>query len=64
MDRRRVCLAVLVVAPWLAIVGAALVAWAAVVSHEPWHLAWGGAGIALAVAGGLVAHRTLERHPG
>src|SRR4051794_13145815 len=62
MERRGVYLAVSVVAPWLAIVGAG--AWAAVVSRELWHLASGGGAIGLAVAGGLVAYGTPGQQPG
>src|SRR3954454_12464645 len=62
MERRGVYLAVSVVAPWAAIVGAG--AWAAVVSRELWHLASGGGAIGLAVACGRVAYGTPGQQPG
>jgi hypothetical protein len=62
MDRRLLYLAALVLAPWLAIVGGAVMAWGALVSREPWHIAAGGTVIGLAVGGGVVAYGTLKRY--
>jgi len=63
MNLRRLCLAALVLAPWLALAGVLVVAHELVTWHRLWWVVAGCAALVAAFEAGTVAYRTLKVRP-
>jgi hypothetical protein len=63
MNLRRACLAVLILAPWLAVAGAGLVAYELLLGHGLLRLVAGCAALAVASELGLATYRYLKTRP-
>jgi hypothetical protein len=63
MNLRRLCLAALVLMPWLALAGVLVVTHELVTWHRPWWVLTGCAALVAAFEAGTVAYRTLKVQP-
>jgi hypothetical protein len=63
MNLRRACLAVLILAPWLALAGALAVAYGLLDARGAWWVAAGCAALVVAVEAGVAAYRALKASP-
>ena len=63
MNRRRACLAALILAPWLALAGAMLVGYELLTGHRPLRLAAGCVALVVAFEVGLATCRFLKTRP-
>ena len=63
MNLHRACLALLVLAPWLAVAGVLVVAHELVTWHRLWWVVAGCAALVAAFEAGTVAYRTLKVRP-
>src|SRR4051812_27848847 len=63
MNVRRACLAVLILAPWLALAAAMLVGYELLLGHRPLRLMGGCAALGVACMGGLATYWFLKTRP-